>query len=377
MLRTRVARIAVVAMSSLLLPLCAQAGEIVIGQVAPFSGTLAPTGKGVNLGVRAYLARVNAAGGVRGDTLRLVTRDDGYKVEETVRLTRELIDTEQPAALVGFVGTGNTIALHKEGVLDKARIALVGVRSGAQALREPVPRYIFHTRASYAAEVQRVIDQMKSMGLQRVAVFHQDDPFGQDGLSAARARLETAGIELVAVGSYPKGTTEVASAVSTIHAADPNGVIMVSNTAASAAFVKEMKAAGSYALMIALSVTTGPQVAERIGAGTAHGLGIVQVVPNPASEAIAISRELGEDLKRIDAAGEANHTVLEGYLMARVLVEGIRRAGANDRAAIHAALDNLGTFDAGGVTIRYRPDSHDGATYTDISILNRAGQLLR
>ncbi len=353
------------------------AADIVIGQVAPFSGTLAPTGKGVNLGVRAYFARINAKGGIRGSKLKLATRDDGYKVAETLRQTRDLLAKEKPVALIGFVGTGNTMALHKEGILTAAKIPLVGVRSGALALREPTPAYIFHTRASYAAEAQRIIGQMKSMGLQRIAVFHQDDPFGQDGLEAAKTRLAAAGMNLVATGKYKKGTTDVADAVKIIHAADPNGVIMVSNTAASAAFVSGMKTAGSYALMVALSVTAGPQVAKRIGPEMAHGLGIVQVVPQPDSEAVPINRDLAADLKRLNAGVAPNHTILEGYLMAKVLVEGIRRASATDSASIVAALNNLGTFDAGGVTIRYRPDNHDGSGYTDISILNRAGHLLR
>ncbi|WP_227814546.1 ABC transporter substrate-binding protein [Nitrogeniibacter aestuarii] len=353
------------------------AGNIVIGQVAPFSGTLAPTGKGVNLGLRAYFERVNRAGGIRGDMLKLVTRDDAYKVEQTLAMTRELLAQEKPAALAGFVGTGNAVALNKEGLLDQAGIALVGVRSGAMALRQPVPAHIFHTRASYAAEVLRIIAQMKSMGLKRIAVFHQDDPFGEDGLSAARKGLEEAGMELVAVGKYKKGTTEVSGAVKTIHAADPNGIIMVSNTAASSEFVKESRAAGSFALMITVSVTAGPQVASRIGNELAHGLGIVQVVPKPESQAIKISRELQEDLAQIDPKATPDHTILEGYLMARVLVAGIRKAETSDRASILKALNELGSFDAGGLTVTYTPQNHDGSTYTDISILNKNGELLR
>ncbi|MCB1960367.1 MAG: ABC transporter substrate-binding protein [Rhodocyclaceae bacterium] len=358
-------------------PALVNAADIVIGQVAPLSGVLAPTGTGVNLGIQAYFARVNANGGIRGSALRLVTRDDAYKVAETLKQTRELLAAEKPLALVGLVGTGNVTALHQEGILEKEGIALVGVRSGAMALRQPVPTHIFHTRASYAAEVARIITQMKSMGLSRVAVFYQNDPFGKDGLSAAETALKAAQIELAATGSYEKGTTEVSEAVKTIHAADPNGVILISNTAATAAFVKEIKAAGSFSLLMAVSVTAGPGVAKRIGNETARGLGVVQVVPSPESGAVPISRELMEDLKRIKSDQAPNHTILEGYLMAKVLVEGIRRAGENSRSAVLAALNNLGRFDAGGVTIRYSPSSHDGSDYTDVSILDRNGNLLR
>jgi len=359
------------------LSLSAHAAEIIIGQVAPFTGTLAPTGKGVNLGVRAYFDRINRTGGIGGNTLKLVTRDDSYKVDRTLAMTRDILVHEHPVALVGFVGTGNTMALNKEGILDQAGIALVGVRTGATALRQPVPKSIFHTRASYAAEVLKIIRQMHSMGLKRVAVFHQDDPFGEDGLNAARSGLKEAGMALVAVGKYKKGTTEVANAVKAIHEADPNGIIMVSNTAASAAFVKAMRDAGSFALMITVSVTAGPQVAATIGKELAHGLGVVQVVPNPESQAIQMSRELQEDLMHVDKAVTPNHTILEGYLMARVLVAAIRKAETPDRAAILKALNELGTYDAGGLTVAYNATDHDGSHYTDISILDRNGHLLR
>ncbi|WP_323003906.1 ABC transporter substrate-binding protein [Denitromonas sp.] len=373
----RIFRAALVGLALSAAALPSLAADIVIGQVAPFTGTLAPTGKGVNLGIQAYFGRVNATGGIRGNKLKLVSRDDGYKVPETLKQTAELIDKEQPVALVGLVGTGNVAAVLKEGLLEKAGIPLVGVRSGAMVLRDPVPTHIFHTRASYAAEVNTIVRQMQSMGLKRIAVLYQDDPFGEDGLNAARKALAESGMELVAAGGYKKGTTEVDEAVKAIHAADPNGIIMVSNTAASAAFAKGIRDAGSFALMIAVSVTAGPQVAEKIGNTAAHGLGIVQVVPKPESQAIAISRDLNEDLKRIGATEAPDHTILEGYLMAKVLVEGIRRAGEPTRPRILAALNGLGTYDAGGVTLRYSDANHDGSEYTDISILDRNGRLLR
>ncbi|MBR0565074.1 ABC transporter substrate-binding protein [Azoarcus sp. L1K30] len=355
----------------------AAAGEIVIGQVAPFSGTLAPTGNDVRLGIQAYFSRINAEGGIRGNTLRLVSRDDGYRVEDTLKQTTALIEHDAPVALVGFVGTGNVDALRKAGTLDRAGIPLVGVRSGASVLRKPVPERIFHTRASYAAEVDTIVRQMSVMGLKRIAVFHQNDPFGEDGVSAAQAALSAARIELVATGAYEKGGTEVAAAVEKITAAKPDGVILVANTAASAAFVKAMRERGSAAMVIALSVTAGPQVAEAIGNTLAHGLGIVQVVPKPQSIAYAITRQLDEDLKRIGSKTSANHTVLEGYIMAKVLVEGIRRAGEPTPARIVAALNGLGSYDAGGVTIRYAQNDHTGSDYTDISIIDRNGQMIR
>jgi ABC-type branched-subunit amino acid transport system substrate-binding protein len=361
------------------LPIAAGAATLVVGQVAPYSGPLAPTGSHVGAGARLYFDRINAAGGIHGAKIHLVTKDDGYKVAETVKLTRELIRSEAPIALVGLVGTGNVEALVREGVLAEADIAVVGIRSGAMSLVSPVVPQLFHTRASYAAEVNKIVQQLATTGIRRVAVFYQDDPFGHDGLAGAEKSIRQHALELVAKAAYEKNTTKVETAVAAIRAAAPQAVIMISNTAASAEFVRQSRAAGNDAQFLAISVTDGPQVVKRIGKETAHGLGIVQVVPDPASRALAITRDLQDDYKRFAPKGiELNHTLLEGYLAAKVLVEGLKRAGPKPtRKKLREALEAMRDFDAGGIAIRFAPDSHAGADYLDITILGKDGRLLR
>lgn len=357
----------------------AQAAELTIGQVAPFSGPLKPTGTHLSAGIQLYLDAVNAAGGVNGASLRLVTRDDGYRTEETLKQVRELIAKEAPIALIGLVGTANVDAVLKQGLLDEARTPLIGVRSGAAGLREPTPAWLFHTRASYAREVRAIVRQMQSMSISPIAVFHQADSFGEDGLQAARAALAEVSIPLAAVGSYPRNTTEVAAAVASIGAARPAGVIMVSNTAASAAFIKQFRAAGHAAQLIALSVTDGPQVAERIGTALARGLGVVQIVPDPLGGTAPLAREIRNAwAKQPIAEVSLNHTVMEGYLMAKVLVEVLQRAGPNPgQKELLRALNGLHDFDAGGVAISFTPENHDGARFTDITVLDQHGRAIR
>lgn len=370
---------AALAAALLVISLCSRAADIVIGQVAPFSGPLAPTGTHMRAGALLLFEQVNAAGGIHGAKIRLVSKDDGYKVPETVRLTRELIKEAQPLALVGVVGTGNVEALVKERVIEEAGIPVVGIRSGATSLIKPVNPLLFHTRASYAAEVDKIVQQLASIGFKRIAVFYQDDPFGLDGFAAAEASLKRAGVELVAKGPYEKNTTKVENAVKLIAAAKPQAVIMVSNTAASAAFVKQSRAAGNDAQLVALSVTDGPQVARIIGNDIAHGLGIAQVVPDPNSRAEPITREMQDAFKKFAPKGvEVNHTLLEGYLAAKVLVEGLKRAGPNPtRKKLRDALEAIHDYDAGGVFIGVSAANHSGSRYVDITIMNRAGKVLR
>ncbi|MCB1886540.1 MAG: ABC transporter substrate-binding protein [Rhodocyclaceae bacterium] len=357
----------------------ASAAEIRIGQVAPYSGPLAPTGKHVGAGIQLYFDKVNASGGVNGNTLRLVTRDDAYKSDETIKQVGELIANEAPLALCGLVGTGNVTKLLNSGVIDKAGIPVVGARTGAAHLRRPAPALLFHARASYGSEVRAMVQQMHSMGINDVAVFYQDDAFGKDGLEGAKTALKEAGMKLVATGAYTKNSTDVSAAVNTIAKAMPMGVIMVSNTAASAAFVAAFRPANPATQLIALSVTDGPQVAERIGNKMARGLGVTQVVPDPVGGASPLAQEVRKAWAEHPQEGiDLNHTVLEGYLMAKVLVEGIRRAGPEPtRARLASALNAMQGFDVGGLRIGYTPEDHDGAHYTEITVLDRNGRPIK
>jgi ABC-type branched-subunit amino acid transport system substrate-binding protein len=364
---------------SLLAAAAAAAAEIVIGQVAPFSGPLAPTGDHMRAGAEIYFSQVNAAGGVQGANLKLVSMDDGYKAPETVRLARELIKESKPVALFGVVGTGNVEALVKENVLSQAGVPLVAIRSGASSLIKPVVPHVFLTRAGYAREIDAVVRQFVSTGATRIAVFYQDDPFGKDGLASAEAAIKAAGATLAAKAGYERNTTKVEAAVKAIGDVQPQGVLMVSNTAASAEFIKQSRAAGLITQYMALSVTDGPQVARTIGNQTAHGLGIVQIVPDPNNRSVPVVREMQDSFKKYAPKGiEINHTLLEGYVGAKVLVEGLRRAGAAPSPAkLRDALESIRNWDAGGIMISFSPDSHAGSSYVDISILDKEGRLLR
>lgn len=370
------------AMGALLLAaaaIAAQAGEIVVAQVAPFSGPLAPTGSYLRAGAQLHFDAVNAAGGIHGARIRLAVKDDGYKSEETVRLAREMLGSEQPLAFIGFVGTGNVEAIIKEKVLDEAGVPLVTVRTGASSVTARAHPLIFVTRASYAEEVGKIVTQYALTGFKRLAVLYQDDAFGLDVLASTEKAIAQAGGQLVAKGAYEKNTTRVEAAVKAIQAADPQAVIMISNTAASAEFLKQSREAGNMAQYVTLSVTDAGQVVKRIGAEKAQGLALTQVVPDPNARAVPLVREVQENFRKFAPKDvEVNHTFIEGYLGAKVLTEALRRTGPNPtRKKLRDTLESIRDYDTGGVFIGFSPGSHVGSRYVDITIINREGKLIR
>ncbi len=355
------------------------AAQIVIGQIAAFSGPLAPTGTHMRAGAQLYFDAINAEGGIHGARIQLLSKDDGYKSEETVRLAREMLKESQPLAFIGFVGTGNVEAILDQKVLSEAGIPLVAVRTGTESLVRRNDPFLFMTRASYAEEIEKITDQYITTGYTRFAILYQDDAFGQGVLQSAEQAIKNAGGTLAAKGAYAKNTTEVGAAVKIIAAAKPQAVILIANTAASAEFLKQSREAGNLAQYVALSTTDAAQVVQRIGASKAEGLALTQVVPDPNSQTVPLIREIQNNFAKFKPRDVTlNHTFVEGYLGAMVLGEALRRSGPNPtRKKLRDTLEALKNYDAGGVFISFSPKRHAGSRFVDITILNRAGKLLR
>ena len=206
-LRSAVRRIGLLGTASLLalvLPWSAARADIVIGQVAPLSGVLASTGKQMVLGGSIYFRHVNAQGGVHGQKIAVKVLDDGYKVDDTVRLTRELLADPELVALFGFAGTSNVGKLLSEGVLEQGGAALVAPYTGGEPLRNPFNPWIFHVRAGYADETEHMVQQVTTLGMTRIAVMYQDDGFGKAGLEGVQKALTRRKLELSAAAPYDR-----------------------------------------------------------------------------------------------------------------------------------------------------------------------------
>lgn len=359
-----------------LLPLSVYA-DIVIGQSVPLSGSLASTGKEMALGVKVYLDAVNAQGGINGQKLKHVVKDDGYKTEDTVRLTKELIEKDKAVALIGYAGTGNISELLKQGVLAAGNVPLIAPYTGGEPLRKPYNPYIFHIRAGYADETAKMVDQFVGTGLNRIAVFYQNDPFGQAGLAGVEQALGKHKLELVAKGSYEKGSEDVGAAVAALKKVSPQAVIMIAVMRPAAAFVREYRKVDPAAQIFSISVINAPELFKLVGDGQARGVGITQVVPSPHSGTIALVKEYAKALKTHAPEATPSYTSFEEYIGAKVLVEGIKRVkGDLTPAAVMKALESIDT-DLGGFSVRFGPNQRIGSGFVDVTFLRANGELGR
>ncbi len=348
--------------------------QVLVGQFAAFSGPAAQLGERLKIGIEAYFKSVNAQGGVNGRLLKLVTRDDGYEPERAKAAVKSLIEQDQVFALVGSVGTPTGIASVP--LLTEARVPLVGMFTGAEALRQPLNRYVFHVRASYFEETERMVQHLTGLGLRKIAVFYQDDAYGKAGLEGVERALARRQLKTVATATVERNTINVAKALATLLPVQPEAIVQISAYKACAAFIKQARAKGYGGQFFNVSFVGAKALADELGEVGA-GVVITQVVPFPYGAATPIVREYQQIM------GEAGHkdpdfSSMEGFLTAKVFVEGLRRAGrAPTRDALIAGIESMRDWDMGGFTVRYSPSSHTGSSYVDVTTIGRDGKFLR
>ena len=356
----------------------ARAQEVVIGQVAPLSGVLASTGRQMVIGGQIYFDAINAQGGIHGAKIRHEVVDDGYKVAETVRLTRELLARPEVVALFGFAGTANVTQLLTDGVLEAGGAALVAPYTGGESLRNPFNPWIFHVRAGYADEAEHMVQQLTTLGMNRIAVMYQDDGFGKAGLLGVTNALDKRKLKLAVAAGYERNTDKVEEAVKKIKASDAQAIIMVSVNKSTAAFMKLYRESGGGAQMYNISVVDPVELVKLAGLKNAHGLGISQVMPYPYMANMPVVREYQTLLKKYAPKELINYTSFEEFVGAKVLVEALRRAGPKPtRTKVVKALESMGNYDTGGITVSYSPDNRIGSRYVEVTVIGSTGKLMK
>lgn len=344
--------------------------KLVIGQSAAMTGPAAQLGIQFAAGARLMFDRINASGGINGKTIELKTLDDGYEPDRCAANTKKLID-EDVFALFGYIGTPTSVVALP--LATSAKIPFLAPFTGAQGLREPFNRYAFHVRASYFDETARIVNQLYSVGMKNIAVFYQNDAYGQAGLAGVNRALAALGSKPVALGTVERNTVDVAAAVKAIVPSRPEGIVQISAYKSCAAFIRAARKAGAGGQFCNVSFVGTAALAAELGAD-ARGVVVSQVMPYPFAPKSSLA---GEFLKAAPAAKvEANYSSIEGYVAAKVLGEGLRRAGTNPtRETLIAGLESMKDVNLGGYFVDFGPTKHTGSSFVDLTILTDDGRV--
>jgi branched-chain amino acid transport system substrate-binding protein len=357
-------------------PAWAQADRrLVLGQSAAMTGPAAQLGLQMNRGARIFFDRLNSQGGVAGRRVEIRVLDDGYEPDRCKANTEALIQKDEVFALFGYVGTPTSLAALP--LVNAAKIPFFGPFTGAEALREPFSRYAFHVRASYYDETALIVKQLTSLGLSRIAVFRQNDSYGQAGLDGVLRALKALKLEPTAVGLVERNTVDVAAAVAAIVPTRPHAVVQISAYKSCAAFVREARRAGYGGTFYNVSFVGTQALADELGKD-ALGVVVSQVMPFPFSTTTPIAREYLDAVRQAGADATPNYSSIEGYIAAKVFAEGLRRAGGTPtRESLMTGLETMQHFDAGGFHVNFGPRDHRGSTFVELSMLTGDGKVRR
>ena len=346
-------------------------GEIVLGMASPFSGANRELGAGMRAGVEAALAEANAAGGVNGRKLRLVAVDDGYEPSRTLPAMKQLVERERVFAVVGNVGTP-TAAVSIPYCLQQ-KVVFFGALSGGDLLRRhPPDRYVFNFRPSYAQETAAAVRWLvgaRRISPARIAVFAQDDEFGESGWRGVADELRARGVDPAAVlrVGYRRNTADVEDAVAKVkaQARGVDAVVMVATYQPAAAFIRRLRDAGLRQVTTDVSAVDSNALAEELAGSRpqyAEGVFVTQIVPAPASRTGAVAR-FHQQMARFSAGVRPGFVALEGWLTASILIEGLRRAGRElDTEKLVSALEGIRDLDLGiGARIAFSAGDHQGS----------------
>jgi ABC-type branched-subunit amino acid transport system substrate-binding protein len=338
--------------------------EIRIGASLPLSGHAQYLGIQTLRGAMAYLAHVNEQGGVHGRKISLVAYDDAYDPPRCLANTQKLIIEDQVFALSCYVGTPTTVKIIP--LVDQAAIPLVGMFTGANDLRVPFNRYLINVRPSYYKETEEAVRHMvEDLGLSKIAVFYQYDAYGFDGLTGTELALKNYGLAPIAKGNYIRGTDQVDEGLDKIASSGAEAVFMIGTYEVCATFVHKARARGFDPLFYHVSFVGAEELARRLEGEEDALVLMSQVVPPPMQDQHGEGHDVADYanlLSHYYPQDKPNYVGLEAFLNARVLVEGLRRAGPNlTREKFIDAIESMRDYALmNGISVIFGPADHQG-----------------
>ena len=347
--------------------------EIRLGASVVLSGPLGPQTQEFGQGSRLYFDAVNAAGGVHGRKIVYATLDDGFDVKRAVENTRQLIEEQGVFIIYNSTGTAQTGAILP--LAEASRTVIFGPVTGATAFRQKVNPYLFHVRASYADEARRIVSHLVETGISRVTVVYQDDGLGKTLLAELQQAAAAVKIKLDAEVKIDPKAPDYAAAAAAAERAQPQAVLLGIAGGTLSNFIKATLQTSVRPSFYGFSVANVDLIRRDLKE-QARGIVLAQIMPPLRNTTIPVVAEYHRLLKEKDPAAAPSAFQLEGFVHAKLLVEGLRRAGRNlSTASFIKAMEEAGEISFGRFAAKYSPSTHNGSSYVELAIIDNTGQL--
>ncbi|HET6782174.1 MAG TPA: ABC transporter substrate-binding protein [bacterium] len=336
------------------------ATEVVIGTSQPLSGPAAFWGVPITGAMDAWIKFINDQGGIHGRKIRLVSRDDSYLPPRAVANARELVDRERIFAMVGLLGSANSFAV-RDFVVENQVIWVNPLADANMWAGFRQTKHLFVTYPSYTDEGRILADYAaKNMGVKTMAVFYQNDLYGQKGVLGVKRGAAQAKAKVVASVSYEVTDTDVSGHALKLRQANPDAVILYATPRHGALIVREMVKIGFQPKLLSSFTLTDPAMFQLAGDAW-NNVVLTAYFPLPGSDPKV--DEVLATLTRINPALAQNpFNAVAGVAFLEPFLEGMRRAGPNlTRDSFVAAMESIRNWD--GMVVRgvtFGPNRHQG-----------------
>ena len=359
---------------SLVLAASASAQGINVGEVVSLTGADNTVARELHAGRQACATAINAAGGVHGRTLTLLTRDDHGDPKAATREAQALADSDHVAALLGPVGRPVHDAVLRWG--SDNGMAVLDPYGGAMASRLRDYDTAFFVTANFSKEGELIASHLASLGIHDLAMLSTPDDQGVEALAALEEPLSMLGSRRVWTGLLGNDGHDAVAKVESMLAAHPQALVLATNSTATAAVLRALRdhpgqiqlAIPTYGLSSSISehelLTLGEQ---------ARGFIMTQVVPSPRDTQIGIVARYRAALPKGERPSYAG---LQGCIDVAVLASVLRRqTGDLGKAATLRALRAAGDVDVGGFEIDLSDRHQSGSRFTEIVLVDGEGRI--
>ncbi|CAA7626466.1 ABC transporter substrate-binding protein [Magnetospirillum sp. UT-4] len=346
-----------------LMPLSAGAAEpIRIGAFLSVTGVMSLMGDPEKKALEMEIEAINAAGGVLGRRLDLVSYDDGSDPEKAVTSVKRLIENDRVDVVLGGSGTPTSLAVL--GLMEKASMPYISMGGGV-GIVEPVRKWSFKVPPTDRMAAEKVFLDLKRRGLTRLALLSENVGFGKSGRDQSLALAPAYGIEIVADESYGPKDPDVTPQLTRIRAAKGAQALFVFGTGMGPAVVTRNIRQLGLQLPVYQSHGIASKEFLRLVGAAADGTRL------PAS-ALVIADRLHKDdpqapvVQAFKAAFEARTgqdvSMLAGHAhdALHLYLEAVKRAGSTDKVRVRDEIERTSGFigTAGAVTMS--PTDHMG-----------------
>jgi len=357
--------------------------EIRFGIVMPFSGARKEAGRQLKIGIETAFNRQNDAGGVNGRMLKLIAADDGYDPVRTLAAMKQLYEKDQVFGYIGNVGTA-TAAVAIPYALEHRALFFSAFTGANVVRRDPPDRYVFNYRPSYSEETDamvRYLVKLRRIAPRQIAVFAQQDPFGEAGFAGVAKAFRALGLNDAAILrlTYPRNTMDVDEAINQLRQQKTpvKAVVIVGTDRAAAKFIEKTRdlfPGMLYGSVSAVGATSLANELKLLGPRFMSGVLVSQIVPAVAGHSTLVL-DYKKALAKYFAGEPPDYTSLEGYVSANLLIEALTRTGPQiDTERVVESLEAMNNFDLGiGATLNFGRGEHQASHKIWGTALDEAG----